>query len=286
MIPEKRIRTLADIPAFQRSPAYRRLWARVNTMAQQVEGITTPQTFDPGFGAAAEHICATLGRLSALVDEVPPVAGHNRFGNPSYRVWRERVPQRIEDDEERAYYLQNAFGSLQRIDFGTGHELNFVAYFDSHVRAAPASGAATLYVFSTYFKLCKKLITAYNLEPAGSHGVWGLDDHFHIPYILGAAQLVSYDARPGPRPSDVCDAGKAAELADRYLYFEAIAFVYAMKKGRFSEHSPVLYDVSGIKTWAKIRQGMLKMYKGEVLDKFPVVQHFYFGPLFPFEDSP
>jgi len=50
-----------------------------------------------------------------------------------------------------------------------------------------------------------------------------------------------------------------------------------MKRGPFYEHSPQLYDISGVPYWAKINKGMIKMYKVEVMGKFPVVQHFPIG---------
>lgn len=46
-------------------------------------------------------------------------------------------------------------------------------------------------VIPRYYGVVDAIITHYKLEPAGSHGVWGLDDHFHIAYIIGAAQLTS-----------------------------------------------------------------------------------------------
>jgi serine/threonine-protein phosphatase 2A activator len=41
-----------------------------------------------------------------------------------------------------------------------------------------------------------------------------------------------------------------------------------------------LYNISAVPSWEKINQGMFKMYEGEILKKFPVVQHFLFGSMF------
>lgn len=115
--------------------------------------------------------------------------------------------------------------------------------------------------------LVRKLILTYSLEPAGSHGVWGLDDHSFIPYILGSAQ---YSAPIDPTSTTVPNEGSlsgapspqrtaksdSAELyRDTNMYFSAIAFIFDVKKGPFWEHSPTLYDISGIKDgWAKINK--------------------------------
>jgi serine/threonine-protein phosphatase 2A activator len=166
----------------------------------------------------------------------------------------------------------------------------------------------------SYLRLVRRLILTYTLEPAGSHGVWGLDDHSFLPYIFGSAQYSPAISSPtqiamegslpdAPNPADIAKDSAVQRERQRNMYFSAIGFIYDVKRGPFWEHSPILFDISGVQAgWAKINkvsdpaphaactnrkcQGMLKMYNAEVLSKFPVVQHFPFGSLFAWERDP
>jgi hypothetical protein len=62
-----------------------------------------------------------------------------RFGNKSFKTWLDRVLQNAdtmlaeiipikEAIPELKAYLVDSFGSYERIDYGTGHELNFVIF--------------------------------------------------------------------------------------------------------------------------------------------------------------
>lgn len=133
----------------------------------------------------------------------------------------------------------------------------------------------------------------YKLEPAGSHGVWSLDDYHFLPFYFGASQLrgtlpflaMSSDdtGHPNIKPRSVRNEDIYTHYGSKYMYLGMIKFINEVKTGPFHEHSQILDSIANTIHWDKITLGMMKMYKGEVLGKFPVMQHFFFGSLIKFD---
>ena len=192
-----------------------------------------------------------------------------------------------------ALYLNASFGDRQRIDYGTGHELNFVCflYTLTAIRFVPVDAAATtadsgssdyftalaLVVFPRYLSIMRRLQSAYLLEPAGSRGVWGLDDYSFLPFLLGSSQLVDH---PHIRPRSVRYPEVLEQYSRDYLYCDAVRWVLSVKSVSFAEHSPMLNDITSVKGgWQQVNAGLWRMYEQEVLRKYPIVQHFIFTDL-------
>ncbi|KAK2784304.1 Serine/threonine-protein phosphatase 2A activator 1 [Onygenales sp. PD_12] len=360
-LPSKKINEGDDVSAFLTSIAYRDIMtfilqlnrSMVPSKITEVNGSQRVQTWPLNcdaveFSEPVRRLQLLLSKLDSIIDEVPPHTGPRRFGNISFRKWsqlvEERAPELLDEclqpevlrqgaggpesvsaKEELTAYFTGSFGSPQRLDYGTGHELSFVAFLGClwRLNAFPKTGLGVeergivLGVIEPYLELIRRLIKTYTLEPAGSHGVWGLDDHSFLPYILGSAQLAppisESDVTPtegslpdAPDPSAVAKPNIVEREREHNMYFSAIGFINDVKRGPFWEHSPMLYDISGIRDgWGKINkvnahhfnfqfiprsayksQGMIKMYNAEVLSKFPVVQHFPFGSLFRWEHDP
>ena len=193
----------------------------------------------------------------------------------------------LQVEEELAPYLEDSFGNATRLDYGSGHETNFAALLFCLARLGvlvPADGPAlVMRVFSKYLELARALQRAYCLEPAGSHGVWGLDDYQFLAFLFGAAQLAGH---PHIRPSSIHSVDIVETYGDQYLYLGCVRHVLAVKKGPIATTSPMLNDISGVRGgWEKVTSGLVKMFKGEVLTKLPIMQHFLFGSLLPFPEG-
>ncbi|KAG8532867.1 uncharacterized protein KY384_002745 [Bacidia gigantensis] len=352
--PSKKINEGQDVAYFLQSKAYRDIMTFVlqlnralfpSRTQESSEAPSKIQAWQTGSGQIeSSEIVTSLNNLVLFLDktieEAPLEPGPRRFGNVAFRRWHQIITDRTSSlftlhlpnipsaahDELKAYFL-SSFGNAQRLDYGSGHELSFLAFLaciwklggffpstqSSPTQLSPStiadqSRAIVLRVIQPYLQLIRRLITTYTLEPAGSHGVWGLDDHSFLPYIFGSAQLgppipsisptdqttpipaptpTEGSLPSAPDPSSITKPALVEKYKETNMYFSAIAFIHEVKKGPFWEHSPMLYDISGVRGgWGKINKGMLKMYDKEVLGKFPVVQHFPFGSLFSWERDP
>lgn len=252
-----------------------------------------------------------LSKIESYIDEAPPDPGPRRFGNVSFRKWYELLEERapallheclpetvlkrgiaqgtdgVTAEVEIKLYLLGAFGSAQRLDYGTGHELSFLAFlgclwklgaFKDGKQNGDIERNIVLGAMEPYLRVVRRLILTYTLEPAGSHGVWGLDDHSFQSYIYGSAQLTrpiteseamplegSLPGRNTPKPGDVVKGDRVERERQRNMYFSAVGFINDVKTGPFWEHSPILFDISGVRDgWGKINKvnGSLQRSKG------------------------
>eukprot|EP01133_Synstelium_polycarpum_P007717 gene7717-9038_t len=207
-----------------------------------------------------------------------------RYGNKAYRTFYTRVADTAKELHERIIpaekhaaivelipYLLDSLGNQTRLDYGTGHELHFVCWLYC-LRAIGVLKHSdeidmALKIFPSYLDLIRKLQKVYGLEPAGTHGVWSLDDYQFIPFVWGAAQLI--DNPDNIKPVDVLNTKIVDQHYTNYMYLACIKFINTVKKGPFHEHSPDLYNISGAASWAKTHQGMMKKFYVEVMTKPP-----------------
>ena len=310
--PVKKINEGHDVPIFLTSKAYGDIMifllqlnrAMFPSYVQKSESDQKKEVLawdlgssEVAFSEAVLRLRLLLEVLNRVIDEVPPDTGPRRFGNASFRKWYQIVEEQstsllsqylpdpisehasksspdVSPQDEISSYFLGSFGSAQRLDYGSGHELSFLAFlgciwklggFNTSDFGNEERGIV-LGIIDPYLNLIRRLIETYTLEPAGSHGVWGLDDHSFIPYILGSAQygpaISPEDQTPtegsregAPKPADVTKKMAVDRERDTNLYFGAIGFIYDVKKGPFWEHSPMLYDISGVQAgWGKINK--------------------------------
>jgi serine/threonine-protein phosphatase 2A activator len=158
--PSKKIHEGGDVQAFLTTKAYRDIMAFLLQLNRAIfprkaEGKIQSWQYnshDVEFSEPVRRIQLLLSRLESIIDEAPPDTGPRRFGNISFRKWHQILESRVADlfDEslgpdfrepsqnttakettpraELTAYFLGSFGSAQRLDYGTGHELSFLAF--------------------------------------------------------------------------------------------------------------------------------------------------------------
>ncbi|KAL7648060.1 UNVERIFIED_CONTAM: hypothetical protein RMT77_001677 [Armadillidium vulgare] len=290
--PKKAVFTPKDIEKWEKSSAYQDILGFLTAMNESVRG--KKLSYECHVSTVVKSLSSFLDVINDWIDECPPIDQPQRYGNKAFRQFYEKLKENTESCLkehlpssyheaiiEISTYLIESFGNSTRIDYGTGHELSFIMFLCALHKIGALkkedSTATVIILFKKYISLCRKLQMIYKMEPAGSQGVWSLDDYQFIPFIWGSSQLIMH---PKIAPEMFTKEKIVEENANEYLFLSCIQYILSVKTGPFAEHSNQLWNISGVKSWTKINQGLFKMYKAEILNKFPVIQHVLFGSIF------
>jgi len=288
----KQVRSPEDIVRWEASEAYQEYLGFIIAIGDAVKG--RKLTDEVEMSECCKRLLNLLQRLQGKIEEFPPQEIQTRYGNPAYRDWFASLENEGKQlltevvagtGKEGAVvellpYLMDSFGNCTRIDYGTGHEMAFVMLLCCLFRVEGLQqtdrAAVGLKVFGSYMTLCRQLQEQYRMEPAGSMGVWNLDDYQFVAFIWGAAQL---GEKARIKPKSIPDPEIAQMLAKENQFFACLSYIHKVKSGPFHEHSNQLWNISAVPNWSKVFTGLIKMYRAEVLCKFPVIQHSLFGSL-------
>lgn len=157
--PSKKIHESQDVSTFLTSRAYTDIMTWILQLNRSMFPLKladdTIQTWTLNsdaiqYSAPVRQLQRLLSKLEDIIQEVPPDTGPRRFGNISFRRWSEVVESRASDllneclpadlldkglsgegttaETELKSYFLGSWGSGQRLDYGTGHELSFLAF--------------------------------------------------------------------------------------------------------------------------------------------------------------
>ena len=300
VMPSTLVKSAEMIKTWEKSDSYFEYLGFILAIGDSVKGRKIKENID--VSDKSQKVLDLLSTLKQYINDCSPIEMKTRYGNPAYRDWYEKLESSADEllenvvgDEikrkggvaELIPYLLDSFGNKTRIDYGTGHEMAFVmllcALFKIGVLTESDKVAVGLKVFSLYMDLVRELQTVYRMEPAGSMGVWNLDDYQFVSFIWGAAQLSTDKERI--KPKSISDPDMAEMLSKDNHFFACLSYINKVKTGPFHEHSNQLWNISGVPLWSKVYTGLVKMYRAEVLCKFPVIQHVQFGSVFTLEEA-
>ncbi|CAN6601416.1 serine/threonine-protein phosphatase 2A activator 2 [Trichomonascus vanleenenianus] len=293
ILPVRRIVTPKDLEIFKESKSKDQIFGFIKALNEAVIG--QPNDAQHESTPVIDSVAEALQTIAGIIKKHPASDDKaSRFGKPEFHDFYDEVKQVAPGlvraipgmpesyVDEVSTYLIESWGNRTRIDYGSGHELNFIAFLlclrELELITPDNYKAVVLKLFLGYLKAIRKVQTMYWLEPAGSHGVWGLDDYHFLPFMFGSAQLSTHKHL---RPVSIHDTDILDMYADKYMYLSCIKFINSVKTASLRWHSPLLDDISGVKKWSKVNEGMIKMYDVEVLNKLPIIQHFMFGSLIP-----
>ena len=289
------------MPKFLRSPAFKDIVNFLYNIQNKIKGIKLSDIPPKSNNKCLSNFENLFNSLEELYIKFPPKEGNEKYNIPVFKDFHTYLVQNYENImmnsvlklenipknlvlELKSYFI-DSFGNPSRMDYGTGHELNFLCFlyvlYKADLYTENDFPFLALNIFFKYVIFMRKLQTNYVLEPAGARGVWGLDEYQFIPFIFGAAQLIN---NKEITPKGILDDEILKTYKNEYIYLDCVDYIKSVKTGAsFGHYAPILESITNAKNWEKIAKGLVRMYQDDVLGKIVIIQHFYFGSVFLLE---
>ena len=289
------------MPKFLKSPAFKDIVNFLYNIQNKIKGIKLSDIPPKSNNKCLSNFENLFNSLEELYIKFPPKEGNEKYNIPVFKDFHTYLVQNYENImmnsvlklenipknlvlELKSYFI-DSFGNPSRMDYGTGHELNFLCFlfvlYKADLYTENDFPFLALNIFFKYVIFMRKLQTNYVLEPAGARGVWGLDEYQFIPFIFGAAQLIN---NKEITPKGILDDEILKTYKNEFIYLDCVDYIKSVKTGAsFGHYAPILESITNAKNWEKIAKGLVRMYQDDVLGKIVIIQHFYFGSVFLLE---
>ena len=278
--PQKLIQTRTDMDMWFRSPAKEMIVSMIKFLMRGCIGKLRPIPLT----SHAIQIISILDKAITIFHETPPSKG-NPLCSSSFPLFLSRIREAnlcIKNGfgKDAEIYFDNSFGSSTRKDYGTGHELNFIAFLavlrhDNFIDDEDAPALACEILWS-YWKLIREIIQVYRIPPAGSRGVWGMDDFVLLPFLVGSGQLVGNKIIT---PKNVFALSK--NYSQENILCMWIEYLQETKKDLFEESCQRLIGIQEYESFSDVLDQMMVIYEKDVLSKFVIVNQFIFTNSLP-----
>eukprot|EP00917_Polyrhabdina_sp_WS-2016_P020817 GHVP01044696.1.p1 GENE.GHVP01044696.1~~GHVP01044696.1.p1 ORF type:complete len:296 (-),score=42.73 GHVP01044696.1:115-1002(-) len=223
-----------------------------------------------------------LERIEFLSEGTQTTKTARRYGDLMFRVFYDKMADFVASTPipiEIRRYLVASFGNRTRIDYGSGHELSFFIFMVcySYYKTNSMKYIEIFIVFDKYIRIVQKTQKRFCLEPAGSKGVWGLDDYQFLSIYFGTSQLIN---RPEFEPPEICfESAMIEQFCEESLYMQSLKYIQQTKIGTFEMVSPFLFDEVRGNPWEGVTEDLFCFYLNAVLSKHQAIHHITFGDI-------
>ncbi|XP_050430705.1 serine/threonine-protein phosphatase 2A activator-like [Adelges cooleyi] len=162
---------------------------------------------------------------------------------------------------ELPVYLKQSFGAPENMEYGIQHEISFTMFL------------IILYKLNFLTPLDEPYVVCLLFDNSRS---FGLNDYHYLPFLWGSAQLI--ENKCNILPISIDETRTAKLYKSDFIFMDCLHNLHSLKQSEpFWKHSYQLWSLKSLSNWEKVNQGLMEMFKRDLLNNYDIVKHLVFG---------